>query len=295
MTNIAVLGIGAMGSRLAANYCEAGHNVTVWNRTAKTAQRLAREHEMSVADTPGDAVRDADVIVTMVSNDEAASAVWLDGDGVLRGAKPGTIAIESSTLTPGTVRRISDAASRSSVRFVEAPVVGSRPQAEARSLFYILAGEPADLDEAQPIIDVSAGKSTRVGPIGNAAALKLAINGLFAAQVAAYAEIVGFIERSDLATTEALATLKSLPITSPGLERILGLIEERDYRPNFPIHLVAKDLAYLVDTAGKHNSETPLMAAAAAVFAQGDPDGSDRNLDIAGVARRYQVLTDPAR
>lgn len=295
MTHIAVLGVGAMGSRLATNYRQAGHDVTVWNRTAETAQRLADEHNLNVADTPRNAVRDADVIVAMVSDDGAATAVWLDDEnGALGAARPGSIAIESSTLTPDAVRRIGEAAAQSSVKFVEAPVVGSRPQAEAGSLFYLLAGEPADIDEAQPIIDVNAGDSTRVGPIGTAATLKLAINGLFAAQVAAYAEIVGFIERSGLDTSSALATLRALPITSLGLERILRLVEERDYRPNFPVHLVAKDLAYLLDTAGIHHSETPIMTTAAAVFVQG-ADGTERDLDIAGIAQRYQAPNDLAR
>ena len=167
-----------------------------------------------------DAVRDVAVIVTMVSDNDAATAVWLDPEhGALAAAMPGAIAIESSTITPDTVKRIGEEAARSDIRFVEAPVVGSRPQAEAGALFYLLAGDPTDIDEAQPYVDINAGNSTRVGSIGNAATLKLAINGLFAAQVAAYAEIAGFIERSDLDTPVAFEILKALPITSPGLQR----------------------------------------------------------------------------
>ena len=295
MTSIAVLGLGAMGSRLALNYHRAGHHVTVWNRTHDIAKRLSDEHSMSVAHTPRDAVRDVAVIVTMVSDNDAATAVWLDPEhGALAAAMPGAIAIESSTITPDTVKRIGEEAARSDIRFVEAPVVGSRPQAEAGALFYLLAGDPTDIDEAQPYVDINAGNSTRVGSIGNAATLKLAINGLFAAQVAAYAEIAGFIERSDLDTPLAFEILKALPITSPALQRIVGLIEERTYQPNFPVHLVAKDLAYLVDTAHSQHSQAPMMAVAAEVFASG-ADGAERDLDIAGIAHRYQTDNDPAR
>jgi 3-hydroxyisobutyrate dehydrogenase len=295
MPKITVLGLGAMGSRLAINYRKAGYDVTVWNRTPDAATRLADQHDMTVAGTPRSAASDADVIVAMVSDNNAANSVWLDDEhGALSGAKPGSIAIESSTLTPDTVHRLGTAAASAGVRFVEAPVVGSRPQAEAGALLYLLAGEPADLDEAQTIIDINAGNSARVGPIGNAATLKLAINGLFAAQVAAYAEIVGFIERSDLDRTEALAMLRALPITSPGLQRILGLIEQRNYEPNFPVHLVAKDLDYLLDTADACDSETPVMATVHAVFSR-SADGTERDLDIAGIAQHYQTTADATR
>lgn len=286
MTAVAVLGLGAMGSRLAVNYAAVGHDVTVWNRTAAVATDLAADHEMTAADSIADALRHAEVVVAMVSDDAAAEAVWLGDDGAFASMGPGTVAIESSTLTPSTVGRLADAAAAAGVGFVEAPVVGSRPQADAGALFYLLGGDSETIDAAMPIIDVNAGNVTRVGEAGNAAVLKLAINGLFAAQVAAYAEVVGLVERSDLDDDVALTTLKALPITSPGLQRILGLIEDRDFEPNFPISLVAKDLDYLAAASAHLGTELPIMTAARAVFQTGRDDGFAA-LDIAGIARRY--------
>ena len=286
MTAIAVLGLGAMGSRLAINYANAGHHVTIWNRTGRVATDLAANHHMTAAGTVTDAVCDADVVVAMVSDDAAAGAVWLGDTGAFASMRPGTIAIESSTLTPGTVRCLADAAAAADVPFVEAPVVGSRPQADAGALFYLLGGETASIDAAMPIIDVNAGNSTRVGDAGNAAVMKLAINGLFAAQVAAYAEIVGFLERSSVDDETARATLSALPITSPGLQRVLGLIGQRNFEPNFPVRLVAKDLDYLADTSGDLGTDLPIMNTARAVFRSGTSDGLAA-LDIAGIARRY--------
>lgn len=288
MSNITVLGLGAMGSRMAVNYAHAGHDVTVWNRTAATAEQLATEHALTAAETPRSAVDGADFVVSMVSNDEAASYVWLEPDnGALAAMTAGTVGIESSTLTAATASLLGDSARAAGIEFVEAPVVGSRPQADAGALFYLLGGETAAIEAAQLIIDVNAGKSTHVGKIGNAATMKLAINGLFAAQVAAYAEIAGFIQRSDLDTAQAINTLAALPITSPGLERILGLITDRNYEPNFPIHLVAKDLGYLTTSARTAQAETPIIDATQAVFEDG-ATGDEQNLDIAGIARRYQ-------
>ena len=295
MSRITVLGLGAMGSRLAVNYATAGHHVTVWNRTTRVADRLAGDHSLATASTPAAAVTDADVVVSMVSDDDAATAVWLDPDvGALGSMRPEAIAIDSSTLTPRAARRLGSRADQASIPFVEAPVVGSRPQAEAGALFYLLAGDDRAIDAAAPIIDINAGATSRVGPIGNAAIMKLAINGLFAAQVASYAEVVGFIDRSQLDTDQAMETLKALPITSPGLQRILGLIADRDYAPNFPVHLVAKDLRYLATTADDLEAATPIIDAARSVF-EGGAEGDERDLDIAGIAQRYQLTATSDR
>lgn len=295
MTNITVLGLGAMGSRMAANYAAAGHDVTVWNRTPGTAERLADTIGVAVADAPRAAASDADFVVSMVTDDAAAEAIWLDpSSGVLASMKPDAIAIESSTVTPAAVRHLDRAARRAGISFVEAPVVGSRPQVEARGLLYILGGDSDAIDAASAVIDVNAGRSVRVGAIGNAATLKLAINGLFAAQVAAYAEVAGFLDRSDLDATHAIEVLKELPITSPGLARILGLIVDRSYAPSFPIHLVAKDLKYLGRSAAEVGATMPVTDAARTVFASG-AGGDEGSLDIAGIAQRYQQASDTPR
>jgi 3-hydroxyisobutyrate dehydrogenase len=201
--------------------------------------------------------------------------------------RAGAIAIESSTLTPAHVHHLSSAARQAGNRLVEAPVVGSRPQAAAGSLLYLLGGDTETIDSARSVIDVNASRSIKVGAIGNAATLKLAINGLFAAQVAAFAEVAGFLERSDLHTTDAIEALGELPITSPALARILGLVVDRNYEPNFPIHLVAKDLDYLAQSAAHVGASMPITHATRSVFTDG-ANGDERRLDIAGIAQRYQ-------
>lgn len=287
MSAVTVLGLGAMGSRLAANYSTAGHDVTVWNRSSGAAGELAASHGVTTAASVGEAVASADAVVSMVSNDEAAEAVWLGEAGAFANMRPDAVAIESSTLSPDAVVRLAEAAGVAGVSFVEAPVVGSRPQAESGALFYLLGGADSALDAAMPVIEVNAGNTIRVGAVGNAAQMKLAINGLFAAQVAAYAEIVGFLERSDLDTEAAIATLAALPITSPGLQRILGLIAGGDDRPNFPVRLVAKDLGYLARSSADLGAPLPLLDTARQVFEQGVADDLG-DLDIAGIARRYR-------
>ncbi len=286
-STITVLGLGAMGSRIAANLADAGHRVTVWNRTPGVAAELAATAPVTPADGARAAVAEAEVVLSMVADDDASRSLWLDPEaGVLTSLRPGAVAIEGSTITRAMAVELGQAADAAGVAFLEAPVVGSRPQAEAGALFVLVGGDGAVLDRVEPIIETYAGAIRPVGPIGNGATMKLAVNGLFGIQVAAYAEIVGLLERSTVPTDTAIEILTGLPITSPGLQRILGLIAGRDYAPNFPVALVAKDFDYLAALAEQVGAKTPLADTVATVYRQG-AKGPQAGLDIAGIADRY--------
>lgn len=289
MTNTTILGLGAMGARIAARLVEAGQSVTVWNRSLEMAERVASEVPVTVAPTPRAAVADAEIVISLVTDDEASRTLWLDPDrGVLVAMPPDAIAIEASTVTQAMARELGDAAVSRGVDFLEAPLVGSRPQAEAGALFVLVGGSHDVLERARPVIDAYAGGIRHVGAVGNAASMKLAINGLFAVQVAAYAEIVGMLDRSDVPIDTAIEILTHLPITSPGLQRILGLFAERNFSPNFPIPLVAKDLGYLEALATELGAELPVAAVTRGVYVAGAA-GDQASLDIAGIADRYLV------
>ncbi|MEO1064664.1 MAG: NAD(P)-dependent oxidoreductase [Actinomycetota bacterium] len=284
---IAVLGLGAMGSRMARNLAGAGHVVTGWNRTPSVATELAASSTVTAAPDLAAAVEGADVVISMLTDDEASRSVWLDPErDVLAGLAPGTVVVESSTLTAEMVRELGEAVRGRGLELLEAPVVGSRPQADGGALLTLVGGDPAVLDRVRPVLEVNAGAIRHVGAIGAAATMKLAVNGLFGAQVAAYAEIVGLLRRSGADVAASIELLSGLPITSAGLQRILGLIADETYEPNFPIELVAKDFGYLGRLAAEVGAELPVTGAAGAVFAAGART-DDAALDIAGIARRY--------
>lgn len=287
-TSVAVLGLGAMGTRMAANLAATGHEVTVWNRSPGPAADLAASAGVAVADRPRSAAQGAAVVITMVTDDRASADLWLDPDaGILPVMRHDAVGVEQSTITVGHARRLAEAATAANVSLIEAPVVGSRPQAEAGALVHLVGGDPDVLDRVRPVLDVNAGAIHHLGPIGSAATMKLAINGLFAAQVAAYAEIAGLLDRSGLDLDAALATLSGLPITSPALQRTVGLIGARQFDPNFPIRLVAKDLGYLGELGAELGAETPIADATASTFASAaDTDLAD--LDISGIAAQYR-------
>jgi len=284
---VAVLGLGAMGRRIALNFADAGHNVTVWNRTLDPALAFAETSIVSAARTPREAVQGMDVVVSMVADDQASREVWLDPSiGAMMSMAEGAVAVESSTITPTMARELAQAAAGRSVAFLEAPVVGSRPQAEAGGLFYLVSGDEDVLERVRSVVEVNAGAIRYVGEPGNAATMKLAINGLFGVQVAAYGEIAGLLARSNVDTDTAIEVLRGLPITSPALQRILGLYADRDFAPNFPVHLVAKDFGYLTTVATELGAVVPVTEATAAVYDTA-AHGPERELDIAGIADQY--------
>lgn len=259
MSRVTVLGTGAMGSGVAVNLVAAGHEVTVWNRTATTGVELAQRLSVVVEEDRHAAVHDAEFVIACVTDDHASQSVWLDDDGGALGAMPlDATVIESSTVTPGWVRRLAAEVDGTGRRFLEAPMVGSRPQLAARQLRYLIGGEAAVLEHARPVLDASAAAVDHVGAVGDAATVKLVVNALLAVQVAAFGEVLGLLERSTVDLTAATALLAALPITSPAVARSLPIILEGDVRPNFPIDLVRKDLGYLDVVAAELGATTPL-------------------------------------
>ncbi len=174
------------------------------------------------------------------------------------------------------------------VAFIDAPVVGSRPQAEAGQLVFLVGGEPAIVERVREVLALMGGAIHHVGPLGAGSTMKLAVNALFGIQVAALAEIVGLLERSGLARGAILEMLGAMPITSPALKGVGGLLAARRYEPLFPIDLVEKDLRYAVATAAGRDTAVPLVTAARDVYARARERGFGGD-NIAGVAQLYDA------
>lgn len=284
--SIAVLGLGAMGSRMASRLLDAGHRVTVFNRAAERMKPLVA-HGARSADSPREAVRGAEVVIGMVRDDEASEAIWLDpGHGALAGLSAGAIAIESSTLTPAWVRRLGEVMKKQGVVFIDAPVVGSRPQAEAGQLLYLVGGEAAVIDRVRDVLLVAGGAVHHVGPVGAGAVMKLAVNALFATQVSALGEVLAMTRRSGIADVDAVDLLASMPVTSPALKGVGALIVARNFNPMFPIALVEKDLRYFEETARQSGSRAPIAEAVREVYRKAIETGFGGD-NIAGVAQLF--------
>lgn len=287
MSNISVLGLGAMGSRMAANLMKAGHAVTVWNRRPDKAAQLVASGAR-LATTPRAAASGADVVIAMVRDDEASRAVWLDpANGALEAMRPDAMAVESSTLSVHWVRELGATAAKSGVAFLDAPVAGSRPQAEAGQLIYCVGGEASAFARAESLLKAMGGSVHHAGAVGSGAGVKLMVNALFGIQLAAMGELIGLAKKMGLDATKAVEILSSTPVCSPAAKLAAGAMLAGNFTPMFPIELVEKDFGYVVGVAARTQADVPISAAAHQVFADALARGYGED-NITGVAKVYQ-------
>jgi 3-hydroxyisobutyrate dehydrogenase len=293
MTTITVLGLGAMGSRMAANLVKAGHHVRVWSRDRSKTMPLVDAGAAAFA-TPREAAEGATFVLSMVSDDHAARQVWLGGeDGALAGLAPGAVAIECSTVSPAWVRQLGDAAAHHGAALLDAPVSGSRPQAEAGQLVFMVGGDEAILARAATVFQPLAAKTLHVGMLGQGATLKLAVNAFFAAQIASLAEILGVLERAGFARSEAARLLAEFPVVAPPLAALARMMASGDAPPLFTVALIEKDLGYAMDLAGGHGGEAPMTTAARDVFRRAVKRGQGEH-HVSAVADLYRGVAHDA-
>lgn len=280
-TKVALLGLGTMGNGMAANLAKAGFALTVWNRTAAKAEAL-RGEGIAAAMTPREAAQGAAVVLGMLADDDASRSAWLGADGALAGMAKGAIAIECSTLSPEWVSELAEAAEARGVRLLDAPVTGSRLQAAGGQLTFLVGGDAAALEEAQPVLAAMSKGVMHLGPVGSGAQLKLINNFLCGVQVASFAEALVWIERTGLDREAALSFLKD---AAPGSGIVKGMSErmtERTYEVNFLLRLMAKDLRYAHAAAAAFGVPLTTAANAEELFEKAQQQGHGEQ-DMAAV------------
>lgn len=242
-TRVALLGLGTMGRGMAQNLLKAGFSLTVYNRTQSKAAPLSQLGAV-VTSTPAEAVQDASVVLSMVSDDDASRATWLGDGGALSAMKPGAIAVECSTLSPEWVAELHERCSHQQIELIEAPVTGSRVQAEQGQLTFLAAGDKQTFDALSPVFQCMSKEVLYLGGTGCGAQMKLINNFLCGVQVASFAEAVAWIERTGLDRTAALEFLKKGAGGSGIFATMADRMTRRTYEVNFLLPLMEKDLRY---------------------------------------------------
>lgn len=264
--NVAILGLGTMGSGMAANLLKAGFPLSVYNRTRTKAQPLIDAGARS-ASTPAEAVKDASIIISMLADDAASREVWLGENGALAAAKKTAILIESSTVSPAWIAELAKQAEQRGLDLLDAPVTGSRTQAEAGQLSFLVGGKDTTLEAATPVLQAMSKEIVHLGPIGSGAKMKLINNFLCGVQVASFAEGIIWIERSGLDRDKALSILKAGAPGSPLLGAISARMVSQNYTVNFLLKLMTKDLLYAQNEAELSNVDLKTAEVARSLFA----------------------------
>ena len=286
MNKISFLGLGAMGERMARSLSRAGYKLTVFNRSADRAASLVELGARSF-DTPRDAVSDSDIVISMVTDDGASRAIWLDEHhGALNGIKKGHICIEMSTVTPAWARELAARVREAGGEFVDAPVVGSRPQAESGQLTILAGGDRHVVDQVDHVFSTLATATHYMGPTGAGATTKLLVNFLFATQIAAMAELLALSRSSGLEDAAIASLLGALPVTSPAAAGALKMMAAGTYSPMFPIDLVIKDIGYFESLAIGAQVTTPVAAAIRGLYEKASAAGFGGD-NIHGVVQAY--------
>jgi 3-hydroxyisobutyrate dehydrogenase len=281
MRAVTLLGLGTMGNGMANQLLAAGFPLTVWNRSPGKARAL-EEAGARVEGTPRSAAAAADVVISMVADDAASRAVWLGESGALADARAGTVLIECSTASPGWIQELGAAARERGCTLVDAPVTGSRAEAESGRLLFLAGGDPAVIEEVSDVLGAMGRGVLSLGPLGSGAFVKLVNNFVCGVQVAALAEAVNLIEASGLDRRRALSVLLEGAPGSPLVRGVSARMLEPSDQVNFAVDLMAKDLTYAMAVAATHHIDLATARAALQLFRTAGERGLGRR-DIAAV------------
>src|SRR5579863_1012715 len=258
---VGLIGLGLMGHPMGANLLKAGHELTVWNRTASRGISLVGQGAKRAA-TPRDLAAASEVILTIVSDPPALESVLWGEKGVFAGLKRGSVIIESSTVSPALEKRAALAAAALGAEFLEAPVTGGTWGAEKGELVFMAGGEASTLKRVEPVLGAMGKRWFHLGPIGAGQTVKLAMNLLLALEVEAFAEALALVTHAGIAGEKLFEVMQSSMGRSGLLDLKGAMMLKGEYKPSFPLRLMHKDMSLALDLANQLG--VPLPAAAAA-------------------------------
>lgn len=248
---VGFLGLGIMGSRMAANVARAGYELTVWTHTPGKAARWAAQQPAGVeaVDKPAEVARRSDVVVSMVVDGEQVAGVLLGEDGVIAAAHADLLCVDMSTIAPPQTRRIGAALGERGVALIDAPVTGSSPRAEDGTLTIMVGGEPADFDRSRPLLEAMGELIVHVGALGQGQALKLINNALGAANAAALAEALLLASASGIDLDALVEVVSAGSGASAQLTLKSAAMRAHDYSPLFKASHMLKDVRLCLEQA----------------------------------------------
>ncbi len=286
--SIAFIGLGIMGQPMALNLVKAGYPVTAFNRTRARAEPLGRAGAR-IASTPAEAARQADAIITIVSDTAAIEEVIGGKDGVLATIRPGAVVIDSSTVSPAASRKLASLVADKGGAMLDAPVTGSKHGAEKGELTFMIGGDRQVLEKVMPILKVLGKKHIYCGAQGLGLAAKLAQNALQATMLEVFCEAFVLAAKSGVQPQTMLEIVQSSLARANLTDFKAPFIFKGDFTPYFPLKLMHKDLELAMEAAYAQNVPMPTAAAVKEVYAAAKAQGKG-DLDYAAVITFLEEL-----
>ena len=296
MTTVAVVGTGRMGSAMARSLARSGSDLILQNRTPDRAAALASELGGRTVATPAEAAAAADVVITMLANQEAVESAWNGPDGLLSGARSGSVLVDMSTVPPSVIESFASGAAASGAGILDAPVSGSVPLAETGKLTIMAGGSAEDLERARPVLEQLATSIHHIGPLGTAAALKLAVNTLIFGLNQSVSEALVLAERAGISREIAYDVFVAGAAGAPYVNYKRAAFVDPEHTPvAFSLDLAAKDLRLILDLADAVGAPMPQTRVNQEIVqAATDEFGPDRDTSIVATHLRGRASRDMA-
>jgi 3-hydroxyisobutyrate dehydrogenase len=286
--SVGFIGLGIMGEPMALNLVKAGYKVTVYNRTPEKAEPL-KKAGAKVATTPAETARNADYVMSIVSDSAASEEVIMGKEGVLQTVKPGAIVIDSATISPVVSRKLACATAGKKASFLDAPVTGSKHGAEKGELTFMIGGDRETFDRAMPLLKVLGKKHVYCGGHGAGLSAKLAQNAIQSTMVEIFCE--GFV----LAVKSGVRPEVMMEIVQNSMARAsltdfkAPFIFKGDFTPYFPLKWMHKDVTLAMEAAFARDVPMPVTAAVKEVYGAARAQGKGE-LDYAAVVTFLEEL-----
>ncbi|GAY09736.1 2-hydroxy-3-oxopropionate reductase [Pseudonocardia sp. N23] len=292
MSTIGFIGLGVMGGHMAANLVAAGHDVVGYNRSPAKVEALVGKGGRG-ASSVAEAVRDAEVVITVLPDSADVRGVVVGGDGedgVLDHAPDGLLLVDMSTIRPDVSREVAEVAAARGVAMLDAPVSGGEAGAEEGTLSIMVGGDAADVERARPVLEAMGKTVVHVGPAGAGQTVKAANQLIVAGNLQLLAEAIVFLEAHGVETGPAVEVLAGGLAGSTVIDRKASSMLAREFEPGFRLSLHHKDLGIVADAAREAGVVIPLGAAVTQLVASMVARG-DGGLDHSGLLRLVEELS----
>ena len=285
MNRIAFIGLGVMGGPMARHLAQAGYDLTVFNRTEKTAKDWVHTNGGKVAKTPADAVRNAEIVFSCVGNDDDLQVVTLGDEGAFGSMPDGAHYVDCTTTSAKLARELSLIASHKNIRFLDAPISGGQAGAEAGQLTVMVGGRKADFDLVKPVLDIFARKVTRIGEVGAGQMAKMVNQICIAGTIQGLAEGIAFASQAGLDITRLMEAISEGAAGSWQMTNRWESMSRGKFEFGFAVDLMRKDLGIALDEVRQIGATAPVTALVDQFYADVQQNGGGK-LDTSALVTR---------
>lgn len=284
---VGFIGLGNMGSLIAQRLLAHGYQLFAYDKNPLKAEAIVK-HGGTVARSIPELAGTVDVVLSCLTNDDAVRAVYTKDDGVFASARPGTVVLEMSTISPDTSRDLHNVGKQRGIEVLDVAISGSTPSAEQGTLTLLAGGNPDLFHAAKPIFETIAKQYFLLGDSGSGTAMKLVVNTLLGVGMQAIAEAVVLGEKAGLDRERLLEVLSKTAVIAPAHVGKLARVAVNDYSPQFPLRLMNKDFELILKAAAREHVAMP--ATEAAFYVNSEELAADDNRDFSAVLRRMEEV-----